>query len=256
MTTISILEGNPPVLLQQGKSAALPFVTCLMALDASASLQMVCPYAVDVTDEMIDWADGVVFSGAGTVWSAAASEAAPQRAAMQRGFGKGVPVWGSCNGMQLASVVLGGDLGVSANGDECGVARDIALTQAGVAHPMMTGKAPVFASPCSHRDEVQTLPGGAILIAGNDHSPVQAMVYEKDGVDFWGVQYHPECSAPDIAGWMRGRGPDFAQLADNLEQAEADPAAAARIGATPQELAFSQRTQELSNWLSHVKARA
>ena len=252
MTTILILEGNTPELLRQGKADSLPFVTSLLALDPALKLRLANPYGQEIGDDLIDGADGVIFTGSGTDWATDAPEAAPQRAAMERVFAAGRPSWGSCNGMQLAAVVLGGAVGASPKGREDGIARDITLTGAGQAHPMMAGKPRAFASPCAHRDEVQGLPEGAVLIAGNAHSPVQAMVYEQDGVDFWGVQYHPECTALDVAGWYRGRDGDFAAMVANLERAEADPDAAARLGATPDQLSLLGRTRELANWLAHV----
>lgn len=255
MTTLLIFEGNTPDLIRQGKSDALPFVGSFMAIDPGLTLWLANPYAGDMPQDLIDGADAAVFTGSGVDWSTEAPEAAPQRAAMEKVFAAGLPTWGSCNGMQLAAVVLGGSVGASPNGLERGIARDIELTRAGQAHPMMAGKPARFASPCAHRDEVKRLPEGAEVIAGNAHSPVQAMTCESGGVDFWGVQYHPECSARDVAGWFRGRGGDLAETVALLERAEEEAEAAARLGTTPEELALSTRTREMANWLAHVKAR-
>lgn len=257
MTTILILEGNTPRANAAGNVASASFTATLLGLDPDLHLRLAAPYAGRLNPGLFDQADGVVFTGSGEAWATNAPEAAPQRAAMQAAFATGLPVWGSCNGLQLAAVVLGGAVGASPKGSEIGMARDTRLTNAGRAHPMMAGRADGFAVPCIHRDEVQRLPEGAVLLAGNAHSPVQAMAYQTGGVDFWGTQYHPELKPSDIAGYVRTRGIHAGadSLADDLDRAERDPAAAARIGAAPEDLPLAARARELANWLAHVHVR-
>ncbi len=252
MTHILILEGNSVEMVAQGGSDALPFVKTLMALDPTVTLGVANPYAGALTADQIEQADGVVFTGAGVAWATDAPEAAPQRAAMRLVFDTGRPVWGSCNGMQLAAVVLGGSVGASPKGTEMGLARNIALTDTGQAHPMIATKPARFASPCVHRDEVQRLPDGAELLASNAHSQVQSFAYQSGAVDFWGVQYHPECSVSDMAGWLASKDDVSAALIHDLVAAETDAAAAARLGASVQELTIASRAKELSNWLTYV----
>ncbi|WP_165798885.1 type 1 glutamine amidotransferase [Shimia abyssi] len=255
MTTLLILEGNPSELVSKGMSDAIPFVSSFTALDPSIRLSLANPYADAISEEEIAAVDGVVFTGSGTEWAADAPEAEPQRVAMRSVFAQGKPVWGSCNGMQVAAVVLGGRVGASPKGAERGMARDVTVTKEGRSHALMAGKGASFASPCTHRDEVQALPEGATLIAGNAHSPVQAFVYEQDGVDFWGVQYHPECGAAEMIQWLSPRGAECAEIVQNFATAETDADAAARLGTSPKELALDERARELRNWLEHVKAR-
>ncbi len=102
------------------------------------------------------------------------------------------------------------------------------------------------------------MPDGAVLIAENAHTAVQAMVYAEGGVDFWGTQYHPESSPQDIAVYVRARGifEHLVGLAEDLEDAEQDEEAAHRLGATPMCLALETRTRELANWLTQVEARS
>ncbi|MDR9392846.1 MAG: type 1 glutamine amidotransferase [Roseovarius sp.] len=258
MTTIVIVEGNTPAAVAAGKSGARGFLRSLAMLDPAARFHVVNPYARRVPATEFDGAQGIVFTGAGEPWGVTAPEAAPQRAAMETALASGLPVWGSCNGMQLAAVVAGGRVGPSPRGTEVGVARDIRLTAEGRAHPMLSGRTDGFAVPCIHRDEVRRLPAAARLLAGNDHSPVQAMSITADGVDFRGTQYHPELTPGDIADYVRANG-IFAALAGLeavLDAAESDPAAARRLGTSPQELSVDNRTAELRAWLRHVADRA
>ncbi|MDK3017355.1 type 1 glutamine amidotransferase [Pseudodonghicola flavimaris] len=262
MTTLLILEGNMPATKAAGNVATSGFVTTLLGLAPDLHLRIASPYAGPVDPDLFAAVDGVVFTGSGEDWSPHAPEAAPQRRAMEAAFAAGRPVWGSCNGMQLAVVVLGGLVAASPNGVEVGMARDTRPTGAGRDHPMMAGRGSGFAAPCIHRDEVRRLPEGAEHIACNAHSPVQAMAYRRGGVDVWGTQYHPELRPADIATYVRTsglhRGPaaQLGNLAEDLERAHHDPAAATRIGASSEELRLETRARELANWIAHVRARA
>ncbi|WP_204112864.1 type 1 glutamine amidotransferase [Shimia biformata] len=257
MTQILILEGNSPDMLAAGKSDAEPFVSTILALDPTVTVTIAAPYAHAVTEDQLAHADGVIFTGSGVDWATDAPEAAPQRDAMEQVFATGKPVWGSCNGMQLAAVVLGGAVGASPNGIEIGLARGITLTEVGAIHPAMAGRVQGFAVPCIHRDEVQRLPKGAVLLAGNDHSPVQAIAYETGGVDFWGAQYHPEFSPDFVAQMVRNKPAALGgePLATALEGCETDLGAAGGLGATPDMMRLPFRAVEIANWLRHVEAR-
>jgi GMP synthase (glutamine-hydrolysing) len=257
MTTILIIEGNSPAKTAAGLSASDAFVQAIPGLSADTKLRIANPYSAPLSTADVEGIDGVIFTGSGEAWSVNAPEVKPQRTAMEMALGFGLPIWGSCNGLQLAAVVLGGAVDASPNGTEIGVARDIRLTKEGGTHPAMAGRAHGFAVPCTHRDEVQRLPEGAQLLAGNAHSPVQAMAYTKEGIDFWGTQYHPEFSAQYIAELIHHKGlaNKLAKLVSDLEIAETDMAAAARLGTTPDAMTFEARTRELANWLDHVAAR-
>jgi len=256
MPLLLILAATPASLLDAGHTNHPDiFARRLRHLDATVTVRHANPYEADVTEEEIETADGVVFVGSSVPWATDAAEAAPLRRAMEQVFDSGTPSWGSCNGMQLAATVLGGTVGASPNGMEIGLAQDIALTEKGKAHPMMEGRATTFAAPCIHRDEVTGLPRGAVLLAHNAHSHVQAFAYTEAGVDFWGTQYHPELDPGAIAGIMRLRG-ESPDTADHLDRATSDPASAARFGTTPAALAPDERARELTNWLAHLRTHA
>jgi len=255
MATILIVESNSPETVASGHAASVSFVRFVLATVPANQLRIAAPYSCHINECVFEGVDGVVFTGSGVNWSTDAPEAQPLRDAMLTAFDTGLPCWGSCNGLQLASVVLGGSVRASPNGMEVGVAQDLTLTDTGAKHPMMLGRTNGFSVPCIHRDEVQQLPEGAVLLAGNTHSPVQAMVYEKGGVDFWGTQYHPELTTRDIAFGVRQDGIFKGHSsAVDLDRAEADEQSAKRLGSSVEDLKPSNRARELINWLDHVSA--
>lgn len=256
MTRILILEGNSVQIVQRGQSSAAGFIATLMAINPGLWLAVQNPYAAPVAAADLQGIDAVVFTGSAVDWNTSDPRGQVQADAMRRVFDTGLPVWGSCNGLQLLATVLGGSVGASPNGVEAGLAQDIRLTEAGRVHPMMAGRADGFAVPCIHRDEIQTLPEGVVLLAGNAHSPVQAVAYERDGINYWGTQYHPELAPQAIAAILSrlDQTAHAARIAD-LSACDTDAAAAQRLGTSTEAMAVQQRTVELRNWLRHVAAR-
>lgn len=110
-----------------------------------------------------------------------------------------VPTFGSCWGLQLMTAALGGTVHLNPDGREIGVARRIVPTEAGRGHALFAGKTGPFDALCSHEDEVETLPAGAVLLASNAVSRVQAMAIRDGDKSFWGVQYHPEFDFSSVA---------------------------------------------------------
>ena len=250
-----VIESNTPDLIARGSSGASGFMRALSRIAPKHPVSIFAPYSDILTKDILDGIRGVLFSGASVPWSTSASEARPLRTVMEAVFDRGLPCWGSCNGMQLGAVVLGGDVGPSPNGMEIGVARNVTLTHAARNHPMMAGRPVRFAVPCIHRDEVTRLPDGAELMAGNDHSPIQAIAYSKHGISFWGTQYHPELGTPDIAGYLKTAGLFQGQpsIENDLLDAPIDEDAAMRLGTSCSELSLAVRATELANWIEKLK---
>lgn len=234
-----------------GESTGEGYAAALRQIDPACAITLTAPYDGASLPDLRAF-DGVVFTGSAVDWSTDDARAEPLADAMRAVFAAGLPVLGSCNGMQLAASVLGGRSQASSNGREDGLAVDIRLTVAGRRHPMMAGREDGFAVPCVHRDEVTLLPDGAVLLAGNSHSPVQAMAFERDGIRFWGVQYHPEYTLPYIGkrvlDWHRL--PE--DTAADLQIAHKDPAAAERLGVRYSDMQDTARLTELRNWLAHL----
>lgn len=179
-------------------------------------------------------------------------------------FASGVPVWGSCWGLQVMAAALGGSVRLNPRGYEIGIGRAITLSEEGRAHPLYRDKGPMFDAVTVHHDEVERLPDGAVLLASNAMSAVQAFAVERDGGSFWGVQYHPEFDLAHVAFLMAGRPERLVK--EGLARDSADVAAytgdlsalgrdatrrdlAWRLGLGADVLDADLRTREFRNWL-------
>jgi GMP synthase (glutamine-hydrolysing) len=101
------------------------------------------------------------------------------------------PVLGVCFGHQLLARALGGRVERHGGGPEAGT-FDVDLTEAGRADPLFAGLPPRLAVQEGHEDHVPEPPPGAVLLATNAHTPVQAFAL---GPRIRGVQFHPEFDA-------------------------------------------------------------
>ncbi|CAO4150826.1 type 1 glutamine amidotransferase [Methylorubrum extorquens] len=122
---------------------------------------------------------------------------------MRAVFEAGTPAFGSCAGLQVATVAAGGSVRPNARRLEAGFARRITPAEAGRAHPLLAGRPACYDAPAIHTDEVDALPPGATLLAGNRHIDVQAAEIRFGRGVFWGVQYHPEIGLDEVAGALR-----------------------------------------------------
>lgn len=177
----------------------------------------------------------------------------------------GVPVFGSCWGMQIVAQAMGGAVKACDKGREIGIGREILINDAGRAHPLFRGRGPCFSAMTVHMDEVSSVPEGAVILAGNRHSAIQAFVLETDGYRFWGVQYHPEYSLAELAAIFRRYGQrliDAGLFHDQQAlEAMADDWFTLHHDTTRHDLAWkygigedtlnaSSRLTDLSNWLA------
>ena len=183
--------------------------------------------------------------------------------------GAGVPLFGSCWGLQIAVTVAGGLVTRNPRGREFGFGRAIALTKAGRAHALYAGKPAVFEAPTVHLDYVETLPPGAVVLAGNDYG-VQAAAFGCGRSSVWAVQYHPEYDYLDISAVAARYGsrlvteglfPDEPALAAFIADTAAlqanptDAALLARHALGPAMADPTLRRLELSNWLMQLARR-
>ncbi|MCF8468793.1 MAG: type 1 glutamine amidotransferase [Sneathiella sp.] len=176
-----------------------------------------------------------------------------------------VPMFGSCWAAQMAVTAAGGRCAKNPKGREFGLARKISLTQAGCDHPMFAGKKVVFDGFTSHEDEVAELPDGAVLLASNDFSRVQAVDVSHKGGSFWAVQYHPEYDFNEVACLCRWRREaltkqgNFASLDDadqfigKMQALHEAPSASHlrwQLGVDGDVLDNDVKQQEVRNWIA------
>ncbi len=256
MKRILILDAQSPEIAQRRGGNARYFEETLSHFDPNLEFVVKAPYSEEFDAHILFDVEGVVLTRSSVAWSVDDDRARPLQNACHAAFQSGLPIWGSCNGMQMAAFLLNCEIASSPNGLEMGLAQDITLTDEGLRHPMMQGRVSPFAVPCVHRDEVTKLPEGAKLLASNPHSPIQAMSYEINGVRFWGTQYHPEFAPSVVAGAMRdaeGIFSDPQSEADALERAEKDADAAKALGTTTENMQIGVRAIELKNWLDFCR---
>lgn len=211
----------------------------------------------------IDAFDGVVWSGSNLTIHRRNALIDAQLDLARALFDRGTPQFGCCYGLQLATIAAGGSVTASPSGPEIGWARDVALTGEGRAHPMYAGKTGRFHALCWHNDAVRELPQGAVLLAGNAHSPVQAAVLRRSGAEFWATQYHLEFDGEEVANLVGGNA-DSILRAGSMDEAaiaalvaEMRALAALEDAAVPPDLAPvvdpKLRTAEIGNWLERIE---
>ena len=145
------------------------------------------------------------------------------------------------------------------------MARAIVATAAGLSHPLLANRPPVFDALCSHIDELEQLPPGAVVVAQNELCPIQALAVQlPSGNILFGTQYHPEFTLSVAAGLIEmraaslvaeGFGRDCAELvamARDFRALHAEPERrdlAWRYGISPEILDPVRRPAEIGNWL-------
>ncbi|WP_179957614.1 type 1 glutamine amidotransferase [Exilibacterium tricleocarpae] len=266
-----IIDGNKRESNQQqaamgGMATGEGYAAVLRRIDPAVQYTIVQPAYDDYQKPTFGPDDyrGAVITGSALHVYDAVPEVERQLALAAEVFDCGIPVFGSCWGLQVASTVLGGRVRANPRGRELGIARGICANQQGGEHPLLAGKGPVYDAVAIHTDEVVELPAGATLLASNTISEVQAVVIEQGDKRFWGVQYHPEFSLFDIGTiFLRyGEGliadgfftslPALESLVRDFHSLDQKPdqlALSWRYGLSASVLDFDLRTRELRNWL-------
>jgi len=93
----------------------------------------------------------------------------------------------TCFGIGVASRALGGE--VTREYPEGTGPTGIRLTEAGRQDPLFGGLEAEFTALTAHKEAIERLPEGAVLLATNDECPVQAF---RIGDRLYATQFHPE----------------------------------------------------------------
>jgi GMP synthase (glutamine-hydrolysing) len=274
MPNVLIAEGTPAIWQTERERFGLPSNFSLCA----AAVQLHCPNIrctpLNIADgEALPFGvtlsdfDGVMIPGSPLHIYDADPCVTRQIEFARAAFAAGVPVWGSCWGLQLATVALGGSVRRNPRGRELPVARAIAVTEAGCAHPLLGARPAVFDALCSHLDEVETLPPNAQVLAANEISAIQAMAVRTPYGSFHGTQYHPEHTMVVSAALIEMRAAELVEEGFGTEPSEIVAIAAdfRTLGLEPtrRDLIWRygiareitdpvRRTTEVGNWLRTI----
>lgn len=252
-----------------GQSAGETYADTLHALAPEATIELVAPSDPDA--DLPDVAalagyDAVFVSGSPIHVYDDTAEARRQIGFMRDVFASGTPSFGSCAGLQLAVAAAGGEVR-KAGRHEAGFARRLTRTEAGRDHPLLAGRGLAWDAAAIHGDEVARLPEGAVCLATNAVTGVQAAEIRHAGGVFWGVQYHPELSLAEIGAALRrdaatlveaGLAPDEAVVEEQAALFDALDATPGRVdlrwrlGVDAEVADRCCRTRELANFIGHL----
>lgn len=154
-----------------------------------------------------------------------ATELAPVRDLLARAAADDVPTLAICLGAQLLAQAAGGSTRVRPAGPEVG-ATLVARRDAAETDPVFAGL-PLSPDVIAwHHDEVERLPGGAVLLAANPVCDVQAY---RLGTAVYGLQFHIETTPEIAASWaahdpvgVAASGLDVEEISDRAAAAHPD----------------------------------
>ena len=273
MLRLLVVEGNTAagrrrIAESAGATPAESYAAVLRKIAPDAVIDICMPADEDgTTPQPLDSYDGVAITGSSLNIYERDIASLRQIDFVREVFARGIPMFGSCWGLQLATVAAGGEVGLNPAGREVAFARKVTLTAAGRDHPMHAKRDAVFDAPAIHSDIVTRLPQGSTVTAYNAISEVQAAEIRLGRGVFWGVQYHPEYGLHDIAAIIRRYGQIlvtegfFVDLTE-LENYAADLSTLAadqqrrdiawRFGFGDDIMKQSVRQTELSNWIASL----
>ncbi|TBW59458.1 glutamine amidotransferase [Marinobacter halodurans] len=163
---------------------------------------------VDVTKEapLPLQTDGILVTGSPAMVSDRAPWSDCTAAWLADQVASGRPVLGVCYGHQLLAHALGGRADYHPQGREIGT-LSIQLSDEGRRDPLLGPLPPVFPAHLTHLQSAVELPPGAMLLARSGHEPHQAFRF---GNQAWGVQFHPEFTAPIMHAYIDRLAPALA----------------------------------------------
>lgn len=274
-----VVEGSPAAARERyrtalGRTPAEHYGEVLVRLAGGGRYDITCPAdpdgALPKGAELAGY-DGVVITGSPLHLWKREPESLRQVELAREVFRAKVPFFGSCWGLQVASVAAGGAVHKNPRGREFGFARRIAPNAEGARHALLAGRPALFDAPCSHLDEVSVLPPDSTLLASNAVSRVQAAEIRHEGGTFWGVQYHPEYVHAVLAyileqrsgdlireGFFADEGQSAAYAADlvALDAAPERMDICWRLGLNDDVVDPAQRATEITNFIARCKAEA
>jgi GMP synthase (glutamine-hydrolysing) len=108
---------------------------------------------------------------------------------------------GVCFGHQLLARAMGGMVARNPRGREMGTIT-VTLNSSASKEPIFSGVPATFCAQATHQDTVIEAPSMARVLATSSKDNCQAFAV---GNHAWGVQFHPEITAPILRGYVRAR---------------------------------------------------
>lgn len=211
------LEPQTRLLVLQPSALGPPARLAEWLTEAGAILEVVRPWAGDpVPTDASAWAGVVCLGGEMSVMDDHEHPwLADCRTLLADSARCGTPVLAVCLGAQLLAAATGGRVAEAAGGPEVGpmpiVRRDASIGDE------LLGKLPLTPLVLQfHRDEVVTLPPGAVHLAASPRCENQAF---RVGEAAWGVQGHIETTPELVCSWER----DAPELAAHARPGALDP---------------------------------
>ena len=264
-------DGRESLAAAGATTAGTLYERMLLGCHPDASVDVLCPAdrgSALPRGASLDAYDGVAWTGSSlTVYDDDDPAVRPQIEFARAAFEAGVPSFGSCWAAQIAVVAAGGRCAANPRGREMGIARKVALTEDGRSHPLYIGKPRVFDAFISHEDEITHLPSGALCLAANAFSSVQAVCVTHGRGTFWAVQYHPEYDLHELARLTYARKERLAGMGffadveaaedyvNKLETLHQDPTRrdiAWLLGIDDDVMNEDVRQVEVRNWIEHL----
>ena len=183
-------------------------------------------------------------------------------------FRLGVFSIGSCWGIQMAAVAAGGGVAKNPRGREWGIAKVITISDAGKKSCLLQGKPDKFDGFVMHLDEVVKLPENTEILAGNEHTSVQAIEVFSGKGSFFGTQYHPEYNLLEMGKLIAARAQplvnegfftsvedvaDYAKIMETLYHDPDNTRLREQLDVGDDILNGTIREQELRNWMEYNK---
>ncbi len=157
---------------------------------------------------------GIVITGSPAMVSARLDWSEHTAHWLQQAVRTGIPVLGVCYGHQLLAHALGGRAGPNPAGRQIGTV-DIQLVDNIENDPLLGHLPNIFPAQTSHSEVVLELPPDAIRLAT---SPLDDNFAIRFAENAWGIQFHPEFSAPVTMDYIRYRADALRQEGLNPEQ--------------------------------------
>lgn len=254
-----------------GAASHETFASTLASLDLEATVShLSCVDGTPMpTTGVLQRFDGVFFAGSPIQMHEESAETRSAADFAARIFEAGVPAFGSCAGLQIATVAAGGTCKAREGTMEAGFARGIVATQAGRTHPLLRGRPLVWEAPAMHSSMVDAMPPGGTVLASTKTTPVEAAEIRSGNGLFWGVQYHPELTIAEIAASLRRQSDDlleqgmardrsaveaYARALEALHQDAGRLDIAWQIGVDEEVIAPDRRMRELRNFLTLISS--